>query len=140
MKRTIAIAHMRVAYIYADLSHCIRRKVGCVIVKNDSIIAIGYNGTPPGEDNCCELSPDVTKPDVIHAEDNAFRKLTKSSESADGASIFVTTAPCTLCAPRIIDAGVKEVYFVEMYRCEAGIKYLMDKDISVIQLAESHFK
>jgi len=134
MKNKLIITHMRAAFLYANLSHCERRKVGCVIVKNDSIIAIGYNGTPSGDDNCCELDSGSTKPTVIHAEDNALRKLTKGSESAKDAIAFVTTAPCSLCAPRLVDAGVKAVYYVDLYRCEEGIKYLESKGVTTTQL------
>lgn len=140
MKKKLIITHMRAAFLYADLSHCVRRKVGCVIVKNDSIIAIGYNGTPSGEDNCCELPDNTTKPEVIHAEDNALRKLTRGSESANGGTAFVTTAPCSLCAPRLVDAGIKEVYYVDLYRCKEGIEYLESKGVKTTQLAAKHFK
>lgn len=134
MKEKYIKAHMRVAYVYANLSHCSRRKVGCVIVKDNNIIAIGYNGTPKGEDNCCEDNLNNTKPTVIHAEDNALRKLTKRSESAENSTMFVTTAPCILCAPRIIDAGINKVYYVELYRTTEGIEYLQNRGISIEQL------
>lgn len=139
MKDKFLIAHMKVAYIYANLSHATRRKVGCVIVKGGSVIAIGYNGMPAGEDNCCEISPELSKPDVIHAEDNALRKLTKSSESAEGAVMFVTTAPCKGCASRIIDAGIEKVYYVDIYRCAEGIEYLTNRKFEVEQLSAEHF-
>jgi dCMP deaminase len=139
MKEKFAIAHMRAAYVYADLSHCVRKKVGCVIVKNDSIISIGYNGTPAGEDNCCEISPDESKPSVIHAEDNALRKLTRRTESAEGATMFVTACPCPMCAPRIRDAGIAHVYYVETYRSVDGKKYLEEHGIEVTQLPGSYF-
>lgn len=138
MKEKFLIAHMRAAFVYADLSHCERKKVGCVIVKDGTVIAIGYNGTPSGEDNCCEIN-NVTKPEVIHAEDNALRKLTKSSESAKGAVMFVTTAPCKLCASRIIDAGIEKVYFVDMYRNADGIEYLKKRNFPIEQLSASYF-
>ena len=135
MKSKNAKAHMHVAYIYANLSHCNRRKVGCVIVKHDSIIAIGYNGTPSGEDNCCEDdNTKLTKDTVIHAEDNALRKLTKQYESAIGSDVFVTTAPCKLCAVRLADAGVKKVYYSELYQNTDGIQYLRKRNIEVEQL------
>jgi len=139
MKENIAIAHMKVAYIYANLSYCVRRKVGCVIVKHNSIIAIGYNGTPSGEENVCEDINGNTKTNVIHAEDNALRKLTKRTESAENSVMFVTTSPCMLCAPRILDAGIKKVYFVEKYKKDDGIKYLQKKGIEIIQLPIKNF-
>lgn len=142
---------MRVAFEYAKLSYCQRKKVGCVIVKNNTPIAIGYNGTPSGEDNCCEeeekqqvILPNgkietisvglKTKPLVIHAEDNALRKLTKSRESAEGSSVFVTTAPCLLCAARLVDAGVKEVFYAELYNNNEGLEYLKKHNIYTEQI------
>lgn len=133
------IAHMRAAFVYADLSHCVRKKVGCVIVKNGTIIAIGYNGTPAGEDNCCETEDNVTKPNVIHAEDNALRKLTSSSAHAEGAEMYITYAPCILCAPRIKDAGIQKVFYVDDYPCDEGIQYLIKRNISVTQIPAKHF-
>jgi len=140
MKEKFAIAHMRAAYVYADLSYCERRKVGCVIVKDDSIIAIGYNGTPSGEENVCEDCNGDTKPETIHAEDNALRKLTKRPESADGGVMFVTTAPCKGCASRVVDAGIKKVYYVELYRNANGVDYLKKHHVETEQLPEHFFK
>lgn len=134
MKYRQAVAHMKAAYVYAELSYCERRQVGCVIVKNNSIIAVGYNGTASGDENCCEDADGNTLPKVVHAEDNALRKLTRNNQSAEGATVFVTTAPCELCAPRIIDAGVKRVYYGEIYRCAAVIQDLESKGIEVIHL------
>lgn len=133
MKEKYIIAHMKVAYVYADLSSCKRRKVGCVIIKENTPIAIGYNGTPSGSDNCCETPDGKTKPTVIHAEDNALRKLTSSTESAKGSTMFITTAPCILCAPRIVDAGVKRVIYDEVYHNFDGIEYLQSRGIEVLQ-------
>lgn len=134
-------AHMNAAIAYSNLSYCVRKKVGCLIVKEDTPIAFGYNGTPSGEDNCCEeedgyfthefnskpkwISTGIkTKPNVIHAEDNALRKLTRSTESAEGSSVFITTAPCKQCAVRLKDAKIKEVFYLEVYHCTEGVEYL----------------
>jgi dCMP deaminase len=134
MKQKHAIAHMRAAYVYADLSYCKRRQVGCVIVKHNSIIAIGYNGTDPGEDNICEDENGDTKSCVRHAEDNALRKLTRSPNDANNSIMFVTTAPCRLCASRIVDAGVKKVFYVDVYRNEKGLEYLKHHGIEIEKL------
>ena len=115
MKKKHANAHMRAAYVYADLSYCKRKKVGCVIVKNNTPIAIGFNGTPSGEENNCEDEFGNSKPNVIHAEDNALRKLTRSHESSQGAIVFVTAAPCLRCAEKLTDAQVSKVYYAEVY-------------------------
>lgn len=142
-------AHMKAAYVYADLSYCNRRKVGCVIVKHnpeskgtDRIISIGYNGTPPGEDNCCEewvedgdyLSGFFTKSNVIHAEHNAIKKLQETTETGENTILFVTTAPCVHCAERIINFGIKHVVYDEVYRNEHGIEYLREHGIKVEKL------
>ena len=130
-------AYMRVASVLSELSYCTRLKVGCVIVKGNNTIAIGYNGTPSGEDNCCEEwveDGDIgsgwkTKPNVIHAEDNALRKL-KVWEAA-GSSVFVTVAPCIDCAKKLVSANVKDVFFMDTYRCDSGLLYLRQNDINV---------
>ena len=119
MKNKFVNAHMKVAETYAQLSSARRLQVGCVIVKNDTIIGIGYNGMPSGWDNKCEddVYVDdmhvklVTKPEVIHAEANALAKVTRSTNSSEGASIFVTHAPCMDCAKQIYQAGISEVIF-----------------------------
>lgn len=127
---------MRVAHIYAQLSSCKRRKVGCVIVKDNSIISIGYNGTVPGEDNCCEDEMGKTKLSTIHAEDNALRKLTCSTISAEGGVMFLTCTPCILCAPRIVAAGIKEVYYDDFYSSMEGVEYLERNNIKIEQFKE----
>ena len=136
-------AYMKAAYVFADLSYCARKKVGCVIVKDDRIISVGYNGTPPGEDNCCEhtIVTDsgesllVTNPNVIHAEYNALKKLEKSPEViTDDVIAFATTAPCPLCAEEIVKRQIKNVYYDELYRRADGIEYLLDHHVKVNQL------
>lgn len=124
MKEKFIQAHMAVAEVYAQLSYAERRKVGCVIVKNDTIIGIGYNGTPPGWDNDCEDDWNKTKSEVIHAEQNALDKITKSTMSSEHAVLFVTTAPCIECAKRIFGAGIRKVYYREVYRNDDGIRFL----------------
>ena len=133
MKPRQAHAHMKAAYVYASLSYHERRRVGCVIVKNDTIIAIGYNGTPSGEDNCCEDEHGKTLPSVIHAEDNAIRKLDPDTDLI-GAIMFVTTAPCDRCCELILDAGIGHVIYDDLYRCAEYVQYLRDKGVCVEQL------
>jgi dCMP deaminase len=136
MKERHSKAHMRAAQIYADLSYCNKRKVGCVVVKNDRIISIGYNGTPSGADNQCEDASGHTFDTVIHAEDNAIRKLEQSPETGDGAVLFVTTAPCIECAFLIFNFGIREVYYNDAFKNEKGIQYLQDKGVVVTQLPQ----
>ena len=126
---------MDVAYRFAELSHARRLHVGAIIVKDDRIISIGYNGMPAGWENNCELTQDdgtlVTRPEVLHAEMNALMKLAKSTESGNTASIFVTHAPCMDCAKSIYQAGILEVYYSEDYRSSNGIAFLKQCDIKV---------
>jgi dCMP deaminase len=132
MKQKFIDAHMKVAETYAQLSSAKRLQVGAVIVKNDTIIGIGYNGTPSGWDNDCEYAEYYedgdfiikTKPEVIHAESNALCKVTKSTNSSEGADMFVTHAPCIHCAKLIHQSGVRKVFYRNTYRDESGLKFL----------------
>lgn len=110
------IAHMKVAHIYAKLSYCKRKQVGCIVVKDGNIISIGYNGTPPGWDNTCEDCSNKTKQEVYHAEFNALAKLAGSTQSAAAASMFITCSPCYECAKLISRTNIKEVYYGEQYQ------------------------
>jgi dCMP deaminase len=134
MKLRQAIAHMQAAYIYASLSYCVRRQVGCVVVRDNRIISIGYNGTPAGEDNTCEAEDGSTKSCVIHAEDNALRKLERCGETAEGATLFVTTAPCKTCAEKIAAHNVSQVLYDDLYRNDDGIRYLQSVGIAIEQM------
>lgn len=125
---------MDVALRSAELSHCVRRKVGCVISKNNTIISVGYNGQPAGGSNVCEDEYGVTKYDTVHAEDNALRHLMKSHESSIGATLYVTLQPCERCASMIIQCGIKKVYFHQEYRCSKGVDLMKNNGIEVSQL------
>ena len=136
-------AYMKTARVFAELSTARRKQVGAVVVKDDRIISIGYNGMPSGWDNDCENyfgldfkgNPTlVTKPEVLHAESNAIAKLAKSTESGDGASMFITCAPCMDCAKMIFQTGIKEVFYAEDYRDDAGISFLNKCGITVKQI------
>lgn len=127
-------AHMTAALGYSQLSYCERKKVGCVIVKNNSIISIGYNGTPQGWDNTCEDCNNKTHPHVIHAEANAILKLARYGGDGDGCSIFITHSPCVSCAMLIATIGAKEVYYSELYRDDGGIQLLLQHNIPVYHL------
>lgn len=114
---------MQNAYQFAELSYAERRKVGCVIVKDKQVISFGYNGTPHGFENTCEID-DTTKPEVLHAESNAIMKVAKSTMSCEGAELYTTTCPCFGCAKLIIQAGISKVYYTETYRDMSGITLL----------------
>lgn len=132
-------AHMAVAEIYGNLSHAVRAKVGCIIVKNGRIISIGYNGRVSGGPNECEyVDPETgkmcTRDDVIHAEMNAIFKLASSTESAVDSCLFCTHAPCLLCAIAIYQTGISNVFFRESYRDTSGIDFLRSYGIYVEQV------
>jgi dCMP deaminase len=152
MKQKWVEAFMDTAERFAQLSSSRRLHVGAVVVKDERITSIGYNGTPAGWDNNCEdkvycddgdiyeqqYPKDsntweryklVTKPEVIHAEANAISKLAKSSDSGEGASIFITHAPCVDCAKLIYGAGIKHVYYRNSYRNEEGLNFLVKCNI-----------
>ena len=119
------------AEIWSENSYCQRRKVGALIVKDKMIISDGYNGTPSGFENVCEDEHYVTKPYVLHAEANAITKIARSSNSSDGATMYVTASPCIECAKLIIQAGVKRVVYGEKYRLEDGLELLRRAHIEV---------
>lgn len=123
--------YLRMARIWSENSYCKRRQVGALIVKDKSIISDGYNGTPSGFENLCEDENDKTKPYVLHAEANAITKVAKSSNSSDGATLYVTASPCIECAKLIIQAGIIRVVYSELYRCCDGIELLEKAGIKV---------
>lgn len=129
-------------YIWSSLSKAVRKKVGCLIVKDGSIISDGYNGTPKGFSNNCEIRLDehdefalLTKPEVLHAESNAITKLSKSTQSSQGATMYITISPCVECAKLIIQSGIIRVVYDKLYNnnCE-GINLLLKADIDVVEL------
>lgn len=131
IKRKFVFAHMGAAWIYAGLSSSKRLQVGAVLVKNNTPIAIGYNGTKPGHDNCCEDENGNTKPGVRHAEINALNKLWTSQNTADGAMLFVTHSPCPDCLDDLIHAGVKDIFYEVEYRIPDGIRVAIERGVNV---------
>ncbi len=159
---------MDTAEVFAELSHARRLHVGAIVVKDDRIISIGYNGMPAGWDNNCEdktwdsgaggwLDPDEfdakypyeewheeagrnvryglkTKPEVLHAETNAIAKLARSSESGEGATMFITHAPCMDCAKLIYQSGINSVYYRHQYRDQSGVTFLEKAGVEVTHL------
>ena len=121
----------------AKLSSAKKLKVGCVIVKDNRILTIGYNGTPSGWDNECEADG-MTKPEVLHAEANALMKLAQSTESSKNAVLFVTHTPCIECAKLIYQAGIKEVYYINEYNATKGCgqQFLEKAGVEVCQLKQ----
>ena len=133
MKQKFIEAYMDVAERFAQLSSATRLQVGAIVVKDDRIISIGYNGMPSGWDNCCEHEG-KTKPEVLHAESNAIAKLARSPESGEGASIFITHSPCIDCAKLIYQSGIATVYYKNDYRSTQGIEFLTRSDIEVVKV------
>jgi len=168
MKDKYIQAHMKAAEVYASLSSAVRLKVGCVVVKDNTIIGIGYNGMPSGWTNECEdkeymsvdaggwLSPEEieerwpfeeeehgpyyeyirryrlkTKPEVLHAESNALAKIARSTNSSEGATVFVTHAPCIHCAKMLYQAGINSVYYRNAYRDDDGVNFLRKCGVEV---------
>lgn len=138
---------MKVAETYAQLSTATRLKVGSIVIKDNRVISIGYNGMPSGWTNDCEdivvcgqRSDDTivyttkTKPEVLHAETNAIAKLARSSESGLDATMFITHAPCLDCAKLIYQSGISTVYYRNSYRNNDGIKFLEKSNIEVKQI------
>ena len=146
MKEKFRNAYMKTAETFAELSSARRLHVGAIVVKDDRIISIGYNGMPSGWDNDCEdesvelysgyegaIHRTVlkTKPEVLHAETNAIAKLAKSTESGLGATLFVTHAPCLDCAKLVYQSGINTVYYRNSYRDENGIHFLEKAGVTV---------
>jgi dCMP deaminase len=126
--------YIRMAYVWAENSHCNRSKVGCLIVNNRTIISDGYNGTPSGFDNQCEDCDNKTVPTVLHAEANAITKIAKSTNSSDGATLYVTLSPCFDCAKLIIQAGIKRIVYSEEYRNTDSFKLFEEAGIEIKQI------
>jgi dCMP deaminase len=173
MKEKFLNAYIDVAERFAKLSTARRLHVGAIVVKDDRIISIGYNGMPSGWDNNCEnvewcsaggwLSAEEieegwpyegtyldadgttmqgryrlkTKPEVLHAETNAIAKLAKSTESGDGAVLFVTHSPCLDCAKLIFQSGIRGVFYRDNYRSTDGVKFLEKSGIEIKQIGET---
>lgn len=143
MKQKYIDAHMKVAETYAQLSSAKRLQVGAIVVKDNRVISIGYNGMPSGWTNECEEEinvPDksekqlVTKPEVLHAETNAIAKLARSNESGLDAVMFITHAPCLNCAKLIYQAGISKVYYRNSYRDNNGVEFLQKGKVEVKQI------
>ena len=145
MKQKFVDAHMAAAEVYSQLSSAKRLQVGCVVVKDNTIIGIGYNGMPSGWDNNCEeeiiLEEDEkfikvlkTKPEVLHAETNALAKIAKSTNSSDGAAMFITHAPCIDCAKLVYQSGINSVYYRNSYKNTEGLDFLKKCNIKIEQV------
>ncbi|GIZ09142.1 dCMP deaminase family protein [Flavobacterium sp. UMI-01] len=124
-------AYLRIATEWGLLSYCQRKKVGAIIVKDRMIISDGYNGTPSGFDNCCEDETGLTRWDVLHAEANAILKVARSTQSCEGATLYITLSPCKECSKLIHQSGIKRVVYHNGYRDNSGIEFLKKAGVIV---------
>lgn len=127
-------AYLRMAQEWAELSHCARKKVGAIIVKDGMIISDGYNGTPAGFDNCCENENGETQWFVLHAEANAILKVAKSTNNCVGATLYLTLSPCRDCSKLVLQAGIKRVVFMNSYKDTTGVDFLKNAGVEVVQI------
>ena len=129
-------AYLRISKEWGQLSYCKRKQVGAIIVKDRMIISDGYNGTPTGFDNCCEDEEGLTRWDVLHAEANAILKVARSTQSCEGATLYITLSPCKECSKLIHQSGIKRVVYQNGYRDESGIEFLKKAGVVVDHIPE----
>ena len=134
--RQLDTTYLKMAEEWSQLSRAERRKVGALIVKDGQIISDGFNGTPSGFNNKCENSKGDTLDEVLHAESNAIAKLARSSQSSEGATLYLTLSPCMDCAKLILQAGIKRVVFSEVYRIRKGLQLLDKAGIKTVYYPE----
>jgi dCMP deaminase len=127
-------AYLRMATEWAKLSHCNRKQVGAIIVKDGAIISDGFNGTPAGFDNCCEDENGNTQWYVLHAEANAILKVAKSTNNCVGATLYLTLSPCKDCSKLIVQAGITRLVYVNNYKDTTGVDFLKNAGITVSQI------
>ena len=128
------VAYLKMAETWGKLSYCKRRQVGAIIVKNRMIISDGYNGTPTGFENVCEDEDNYTKWYVLHAEANAILKVASSTQSCDGATLYVTLSPCRECSKLIHQSGISRVVYSEAYKDLSGVEFLKKAGVTVDQI------
>jgi dCMP deaminase len=129
-------AYLKIAKEWSLLSYCKRKQVGAIIVKDRMIISDGYNGTPSGFENCCEDEEGVTKWDVLHAEANAILKVARSTQSCEGATLYITLSPCKECSKLIHQSGIIRVVYHEAYKDDSGLQFLVKAGISVVHIED----
>ncbi len=130
------IAYLRMAMEWSKLSYCKRRQVGALIVKGKMIISDGYNGTPSGFENVCEDDEQNTKWYVLHAEANAILKVASSTQSCQGATLYITMSPCQGCSKLVHQSGITRVVYFEKYKDTSGVDFLKDAGVEVTQITD----
>jgi dCMP deaminase len=133
-------AYLKMAQEWAKLSYCKRKQVGALIVKDRMIISDGYNGTPSGFENCCEDEEGKTHWYVLHAEANAILKLAASTQSAKGATLYLTLSPCKECSKLILQAGIQRLVYINEYSDDDGISFLRNHNIEIEQISDCELK
>ncbi|PKF73003.1 deoxycytidylate deaminase [Chryseobacterium sp. PMSZPI] len=133
-------AYLKMAQEWAKLSYCKRKQVGALIVKDRMIISDGYNGTPSGFENCCEDANGKTHWYVLHAEANAILKLAASTQSAKGATLYLTLSPCKECSKLILQAGITRLVYINEYSDDDGISFLRNHNIEIEQISDCELK
>jgi len=133
-------AYLKMAQEWAKLSYCKRKQVGALIVKDRMIISDGYNGTPSGFENCCEDEEGKTHWYVLHAEANAILKLAASTQSAHGATLYLTLSPCKECSKLILQAGITRLVYINEYSDDDGIAFLRNHNIEIEQISDCELK
>ncbi|MDR7832916.1 deoxycytidylate deaminase [Riemerella anatipestifer] len=130
------IAYLKMAQEWGKLSYCKRKQVGALIVKDRTIISDGYNGTPSGLENCCEDEQGQTKWYVLHAEANAILKLARTTQTAEGATLYLTLSPCKECSKLIYQSGIKRLVYIDHYSDEEGLTFLKNAGVEVTQIPQ----
>uniref|UniRef100_UPI0040493220 deoxycytidylate deaminase n=1 Tax=Flavobacterium sp. TaxID=239 RepID=UPI0040493220 len=129
-------AYLRMALEWGKLSYCKRKQVGAIIVKDRMIISDGYNGTPTNFENCCEDDAGDTKWYVLHAEANAILKVARSTQSCEGATLYITLSPCKDCSKLIHQSGIKRVVYLHDYKDNSGVDFLIKAGVQVEHISE----
>lgn len=132
------VAYLKMAQTWGELSHCERKQVGALIVKDGMIISDGYNGTPTGFDNCCEDGQGETLWYVLHAEANAILKVAKSTNNCKNATLYLTLSPCKDCSKLILQAGISRLVYHQPYKDTLGIEFLRKAGVEVVHIQEIH--
>jgi dCMP deaminase len=127
-------AYLRMAKTWAELSHCERKQVGAIIVKDGMIISDGFNGTPSGFDNCCESENGETHWYVLHAEANAILKVAKSTHNCQEGTLYMTLSPCKECSKLVVQSGIKRVVYADAYKDISGLNFLKEAGVEIEQI------
>jgi len=134
------VAYLKMALEWARLSYCKRKQVGALIVKDRTIISDGYNGTPSGFENCCEDENNQTKWYVLHAEANAILKISRSTQSCEGATLYLTLSPCKECSKLIFQSGIKRVVYIQDYSDNEGLSFLKDAGVEILKISKEELE